>query len=127
MNEPLQSFYVHWNGAAMFVKEAEFFIQQGGLTEPWGKRWRGPIVARDVEDARVRAYEMWLDETSWPSLAQAKSRDEAAQANDSVPKSIVVWRCIWFLPAQAARFLFCAFIWIGWGKEDARDLWEYTR
>ncbi len=33
------------------VKEAEFFIAQGGLTQPWGKHWR-PVEADSLEQAR---------------------------------------------------------------------------
>ena len=47
----MSAYYVHNNGAAIFVKEAEFFKSQGGLTEPWGKAWH-PIVADSIEDAR---------------------------------------------------------------------------
>jgi len=43
--------YVHWNGAAVFVKEAEFFKSQGGLTAKWGEAWRA-VIAEDIEDAR---------------------------------------------------------------------------
>lgn len=47
-------YYVHWNGAAWFVKEGEFFKEQGGLTKPWGKAWR-PLRAASIEDARKLA------------------------------------------------------------------------
>lgn len=33
------------------VKEADFFIAQGGLTEEWGRHWY-PVTASDIEDAR---------------------------------------------------------------------------
>ncbi len=45
---------------AVFVKEAEFFIQQGGMTDLWGKRWM-PVIAEDIEHARrigEQAYPM---------------------------------------------------------------------
>jgi hypothetical protein len=36
---------------AVYVKEADFFKQQGGHEQPWGKRWRG-IRAGSIEEAR---------------------------------------------------------------------------
>jgi hypothetical protein len=49
-------YYVTFNGASWFVKEAGFFKQQGGLTEPWGQRWK-LIRADSIEDARIKAAE----------------------------------------------------------------------
>lgn len=47
--------YVHKNsGEALFVKEADFFRSQGGLTEQWGKAWT-PVVARSIGEARRKA------------------------------------------------------------------------
>lgn len=52
--ETTQHFYVHRNsGNVVFVKEGTFFEQQGGLTQPWGKRWVR-IQADSIEDARAR-------------------------------------------------------------------------
>lgn len=45
----------NWAGA-VFVKEAFFFKQQGGLTESWGKAWR-PVIAASIDDARKQASE----------------------------------------------------------------------
>lgn len=39
------------NGNSVFVKEAEFFKSQGGLTEPWGKKWE-PVIAKSIGAAR---------------------------------------------------------------------------
>lgn len=47
-------YYVHFNGAAWFVKEAKFFEKQGGLREPWGKAWES-IEADSIEHARCKA------------------------------------------------------------------------
>ena len=33
------AFYILINSAGVYVKGAEFFASQGGLTEPWGKYW----------------------------------------------------------------------------------------
>lgn len=45
-------YYVVRNDAgSVFVKEAGFFEQQGGLTQDWGKRWQ-KISAASIEDAR---------------------------------------------------------------------------
>jgi hypothetical protein len=46
--------YVHFNGAAYFVKEASFFRAQGGLAASWGAAWK-PVVAEDIESARALA------------------------------------------------------------------------
>lgn len=50
--------YVHWNGAAIFVKEAAFFEAQGGLTLPWGQSWRH-VWATSIGDARRQAARMF--------------------------------------------------------------------
>lgn len=47
-------YYVYYNGHSWFVKTAEFFEQQGGLTEEWGKSWK-PIYATTIEHARDKA------------------------------------------------------------------------
>lgn len=46
--------YVSFNSAAYFVKEAGFFVAQGGLRDDWGKGWV-PVVATSIEDARSKA------------------------------------------------------------------------
>ena len=46
--------YVNQAGA-VFVKNFEFFREQGGLVETWGEKWV-PIVATSIEDARTKAY-----------------------------------------------------------------------
>jgi len=59
--------YVHFNGAAHFVKEAKFFEEQGGLTSDWGKAWR-PVVAISIEDARALSKIMvWPTKKTSPS------------------------------------------------------------
>ena len=50
--------YVHFNGATVFVKEAEFFRSQGGLTEDWGRAWR-PITARSIGEARRKGAKLF--------------------------------------------------------------------
>jgi hypothetical protein len=42
------------SGSALFVKEAEFFESQGGLTDAWGCAWV-PVEAKSIEDARKQA------------------------------------------------------------------------
>lgn len=39
---------------ALFVKEAAFFVAQGGLKEPWGQTWY-PVIATSIGDARRQA------------------------------------------------------------------------
>jgi hypothetical protein len=49
-----RSYYYHINWAgAIFVKEGEFFAQQGGLVQPWGKNWK-KIEAESLDDAREK-------------------------------------------------------------------------
>lgn len=46
---------------AVYVKDAAFFVKQGGLSQPWGRNWRG-VHATDIEDARrygERLREAW--------------------------------------------------------------------
>lgn len=51
--------FVHCNsGNALFVKTAEYFEQQGGLTQPWGQVWK-PVVAASIGDARRQAAEIF--------------------------------------------------------------------
>lgn len=43
--------YVHRNsGGSVFVKDADLFRKQGGLTTEWGKKWTG-VIAKDDDDA----------------------------------------------------------------------------
>lgn len=41
--------------ATVYVKEGDFFREQGGLTEAWGKHWTG-IKATSLADARLKAH-----------------------------------------------------------------------
>ena len=57
--------YVHCNsGEALFVKEADFFESQGGLSSEWGKHWR-PVVAGSIGDARRQAAKLFGVRLSW--------------------------------------------------------------
>ena len=54
----MQPYYVMRNsGQAVFVKEADFFVSQGGLKEKWGLHWR-LIFAASIEDARKVGHEI---------------------------------------------------------------------
>lgn len=58
----MRKFYVHHNGHSWFVKTAILFIEQGGLTQPWGKAW-DEIEADSVEHARQKAAQrIWTEE-----------------------------------------------------------------
>jgi hypothetical protein len=46
------------DGGALFVKTAEFFRSQGGLSEPWGRHWT-PVNATSIGDARRQAAKMF--------------------------------------------------------------------
>ena len=41
----------------VYVKERSFFIQQGGLRQPWGKAWRR-VRASSIEAARNKGKKM---------------------------------------------------------------------
>jgi len=57
--KPKPTHYVHKNsGNALFVKEAEFFKSQGGLTEEWGQHWQ-PVIATSIGAARRQAAVMF--------------------------------------------------------------------
>jgi hypothetical protein len=42
---------------AVYVKEGEFFEEQGGLTKPWGKNWI-TVQANSIEHARKQGLEL---------------------------------------------------------------------
>jgi len=49
----MKDYYVHRNdGNAVFVKDGDFFIEQGGLTNSWGKAWK-KVRADSIEHARL--------------------------------------------------------------------------
>lgn len=41
--------------ATVYIKEGDFFRDQGGLTEEWGSHWVG-IQATSLNDARLKAH-----------------------------------------------------------------------
>ena len=41
--------------STVYVKEGNFFREQGGHTEPWGDNWI-PIFADSLNDARLQAH-----------------------------------------------------------------------
>ena len=47
-------FYVYSNGASCFVKDGDYFEEQGGLTADWGKSWK-MLHADSIEHARQLA------------------------------------------------------------------------
>lgn len=52
------NYYVMRNaGGAVFVKEGDFFVEQGGLEQDWGKHWKC-IEAESIEHARSLADKM---------------------------------------------------------------------
>ena len=52
----MNKYYISIHSWATYVKEADFFISQGGLKEPWGKTWK-LIYANSIEDARNKGKE----------------------------------------------------------------------
>jgi hypothetical protein len=54
----LRPYYVLISEAGYaYVKDADFFKAQGGLTEPWGKNWK-LVDAYSFEDAKNRVWHM---------------------------------------------------------------------
>lgn len=52
-------YFVHFNGAVVFVKEAAFFEQQRRENPKWDtSAWKGPIAADGVEHARMIGQQM---------------------------------------------------------------------
>ncbi len=49
---------IHVNsGGATFVKAYDFFVQQGGTTDDWGKHWK-IVHAKDIHEARTLAIKL---------------------------------------------------------------------
>jgi len=53
----MPGFYVLKMPWATYVKEENFFLEQGGLSKTWGINWQR-ILADSIEDAREKANEM---------------------------------------------------------------------
>lgn len=55
----MDRFFVCYNGAAVFVKEEQFFLQQKRESPQWDtSAWHGPIAADGVEHARMLGQAM---------------------------------------------------------------------
>lgn len=51
-------YMIHVNsGSVVFVKEFNFFCDQGGFKQQWGNDWI-PIIATSIEDARKKGCEI---------------------------------------------------------------------
>ena len=50
-------YMIVWNegGETVYVKDADYFKDQGGLTADWGKRWI-EILAVSINDAREKGH-----------------------------------------------------------------------
>lgn len=62
--------------STVYVKEGNFFREQGGLVEEWGTHWTG-IEATSLNDARLKAHAS--EGTAYPRWhleAQNEKRDE---------------------------------------------------
>lgn len=49
--QPVKDYYILRTNGIVYVKEGEFFVSQGGLTQAWGKSWE-KISALSTEHAR---------------------------------------------------------------------------
>lgn len=66
MTDRQPSHYVlRGSGTTIFVKEADYFVEQGGLIEPWGKAWRAVYDAASIEEAHSIGRKM-----NWNKPAQ---------------------------------------------------------
>lgn len=45
-------YYILVEPWAVYVKQADFFVEQGGLTAAWGKKWK-KVTATGIDDARA--------------------------------------------------------------------------
>jgi len=58
-SSPSEEYMVSTNGAAVFMKTKEFFLDQGGDKQPWGKHWV-EVRAKDIEDARSKGRTFFI-------------------------------------------------------------------
>lgn len=50
----MESYYLHYNGVSVFVKEASFFEDQKRANPKWDtSAWKGPIHADSIDHARM--------------------------------------------------------------------------
>lgn len=54
---------------SVFVKDRDYFISQGGLTDVWGGDWK-PVQAKSIEDAREQGCKLFA--SARPYADQAK-------------------------------------------------------
>lgn len=68
----MQRYYVRHNGHNWFVKDEQYFRQQGGTEQEWGRAWT-PIQATDAEHARYLAQNTFGDKNppTSPTAADA--------------------------------------------------------
>lgn len=57
-------YYVHFNGAAVFVKEGEYFTSQGGKVQKWGEHWL-KVQASSIGEARRIGAVIFGVKLSW--------------------------------------------------------------
>lgn len=48
----MTEYYILVKPWAVYVKEASFFVEQGGLTAMWGSDWK-KVTANSIEEARA--------------------------------------------------------------------------
>ena len=75
--------YVLINEAGVYVKEVNFFKEQGGLTNEWGRKWE-PIDAKNLHDARRVGIE--LRRSRFPTSHRTIGEDE--NMNTAWPEAI---------------------------------------
>ena len=65
----------------VYVKEAWYFIKQGGLTQDWGKSWK-PVNAESIEAARNVGYNY---AKYWQLVYRGNYREEQRRVLGEVP------------------------------------------
>ena len=53
----MNTYYILIEPWAVYVKEANFFVSQGGLTAKWGAKWQ-KIDAESIDDARSKGEQI---------------------------------------------------------------------
>lgn len=80
--------YRHRVSHAIFIKEANFFEEQGGLEDKWGRGWR-PVIATSIDHARAIAEQVkWprevTDMRNFPPISDTVTDEPSRQVSHDV-------------------------------------------
>lgn len=81
--------FIMVNEAGVYVKDGDFFVQQGGLKEPWGKNWK-EIDADGLNHARMigEAMRARSEYTKVPEPEPQPHRCELVQFLENVGEEV---------------------------------------